>query len=122
MVALTRQDVQSVIDNSRNRLLERVATRQDVQSLQDTIRTLTGMLQQSQQLQRQAEYQQVQLVRRAAATESRMAQVENELRNVRGAMNHLSQNRPTERVTERVIMAQSNNGGSGQRRYIYNPL
>jgi hypothetical protein len=123
MVAVTKQDVQNVIDNSRNRLLQQVATRQDMQSMQDAVRTLTSTLQQSQQLLRQAEYQQAQLVRRAVITESRMVQMENELKNMRSSMNQLAQARPTERVTERVIMAQASGGsGMGNRRYLYNPL
>jgi hypothetical protein len=124
MVTLTKQDVQSVIDNARNRLLNSVASRQDIQALQETIKMLTNTLQQSQQLLRQGEYQRVQLVRRAVAMESRMVQLESELRSLRTAMIQLSQVRPTERVTERVIMAAEREMPDRQapgQTYVYNP-
>jgi hypothetical protein len=104
MVSLTKQDLQNALDVARNRLLERVATRQDVSALRETIRVLTVTLQQSQQLLRQEEYQRVQLVRRAVAMESRMVQLENELRTVRVSMVQLANAQPVEKMTERVIM------------------
>lgn len=121
MVSITRQDLQSVIDNARNRLLERIATRQDVHALQDTIKALTNTLQQSQQMLRHAEYQRVQLVRRAVAMESRMVQLEHELQNMRRVMTQLADARPTEKVTERVIMTQPNGQRQTTGRYFYNP-
>lgn len=122
MVPLTKQDMQNVIDNARNRWLERVATRQDMQVLQDTIRVLTATLQQSQQLLRQGDYQRVQLVRRAVAMESRMVQLEHELQSMRRAMTQLAQTTPTERITERVIMAQAENvTEQSAKGYTYNP-
>lgn len=122
MVTLTKQDIQNMLDNARNRLMERVASRQDVLVLQDTIKSLTVTLQQSQQLLRQNEYQRVQLVRRAVAMESRMVQMEQELQNVRRALNQVANMRPSERVTERVIMAQPEPAREEPvQGYTYNP-
>ncbi len=119
MVSLTKQDVQNVIDNARNRWLERVATRQDVHALQDTVRLLTTALQQSQQLLRQDETHRVQLVRRSIAIETRLTQLDHELQNVRRTLVQLSQHQPTDRVTERVIMAQPEKALRG---YSYGPV
>lgn len=107
MVPITRQDLQSVIDNARSRLQERMVTQQDLRVLQDAVRVLTSNLQQSQQLLRQDEYQRVQLVRKTVAVETRMGQLEHELQNMRRAIMQLAQNQPAERVTERVIMTQA---------------
>ena len=114
MVTLTKQDLHNVIESARIRLMDRVATRQDMQGLRDTVRTLTATLQQSHQLLRQEEYQRVQLVRRAVAMESRMIQMEHELQNMHRLMSQMANHQPTQKVTERVIMAQR--GG-----YVYSP-
>ncbi len=126
MVSLTKQDVQSVIDNSRSRLLERVATRQDVHALQDAVKLLSIALQQNQQLLRQDETQRSQLVRRSIALESRMVQLDHDLQTVRRAMMQLSQQQPTHHTTERVIMAsaeaaQNTVQPAGLPNYGYNP-
>lgn len=122
MVTLTKQDVQNVIDNARNRLQERIASRQDLQAVQESIRVLNTNLQQSQQLLRQAEFQRVQMIRRTVSMETRMLQLEHELQNMRRAIVQLAEARPTERITERVIMAQPEKGGrSVERGYNYNP-
>lgn len=83
MGPVTRQDVQNIIEMSRNRIFERVATKQDITTLADTIRQLTNLQQQSQQMLKQSEYQRLQLSRRAAAVEARLINVENELRSLR---------------------------------------
>jgi len=125
MTPITKQDLQNVVDTARNRIMERTASRQDVLSLHDTIKMLTTLHQQSQQLQRQAEFQRVQLVRRAVAMESRMVQLERELQNVRRVITQLAQAQPTERVTERVIMQQVQPEqppvAAEQATYVYSP-
>jgi len=122
MVTLTKQDVQNVVDTARNRLLERIANRQDLQGVQEAIRVLTTNQQQIQQLLRQAEFQRVQMIRRTVSMEARMLQLEHELQNMRRAVIQLAEARPTERVTERVIMAQPNkSGGRAERGYNYSP-
>lgn len=120
MVTLTKQELQSVIDSARNRMMEKMASRQDMQALQETIRVLTVTLQQSQQLLRQNESQRTQLVRRAVAMESRMVQMDQQLQAMRRLMTQLAQTQPDERITERVIMAQSEQIQTPEQRY-YNP-
>lgn len=104
MASLTRQDVQSVVEQARTRLIDHVASRQDMQTLQGTVKTLTTTLQQSQQLLRQEENQNLQLARRIGALESRMMQLEHELQQLRRVIVHLDGNQPNERVRERVIV------------------
>jgi hypothetical protein len=67
----TKQDVQSIVDASRSRVLERidrVALKQDIQAIMDCLKGLLNVHQQSQQLLRQAEYQRLQLIRRTHGT------------------------------------------------------
>lgn len=117
MAALTRQDIQAVIDNARARLLDYVATRQDVQALKDATKTLTTTLQRSQQLLRQEERQRAELIRRTFAVEARLAQLEHELQDINRAVSVLANRRPTPRVTERVIVS----GAEEKQSYIYTP-
>lgn len=86
MAPVTRQDVQNIVEISRNRLLERVATRQDITVLTDTIRNLNNLHMQSQQLLKSSEYQRLQLTRRAVALEARLGQLENDLRTINSNM------------------------------------
>lgn len=94
MAPVTRQDVQNIVEISRNRLLERVATRQDVTVLTDTVRTLNNLHQQSQQLLKQSEYQRLQLTRRAVALEARLGQLENDLRSINATLIKLLTQKP----------------------------
>jgi hypothetical protein len=87
---VTRQDVQNIVENSRNRIFERVSTKQDINVLADTVRQLANLQQLSQQMLKQSEYQRLQLTRRAAAVEARLISIESELRAVRGSIDKMS--------------------------------
>lgn len=94
-----RQDVQNIVDIARNRILERAATKQDLTTLNEAIRSLTNMQQQSQLMLKQGEYQRLQFARRAVALEARLALMENELRSVQQALNKLAGQKP-----ERIVV------------------
>lgn len=81
MGPVNRQDVQNIINNAQNRIFDRVASRQDMLVLIDAVRTLSNLHQQSQQLLKQSEYQRSQLARRTVALETRMSNIEVELKN-----------------------------------------
>lgn len=98
MVPVTRQDVQNIVDISRNRVLERVATKQDITVLADTVRTLNNLHLQSQQLLKQSEYQRSQLTRRAVALEARLGQLENDLRSINATMLRLIEQKQQQQI------------------------
>ncbi len=80
MNPVNRQEVQNIVDTARNRIVERMVTKQDVAVLTDTIKNLTNLHLQSQQLLKQSEYQRSQLARRVVVLETRLTGLENELR------------------------------------------
>lgn len=75
----SRQDVQNIVDNARNRIMERTVTRQDLIAISDMTRSLIALHQQSQQMLKQSEYQRSQLSRRLVAIEARMIAFENQM-------------------------------------------
>lgn len=108
----TRQDVQTIVDAAKNRVLERIATKQDVQILTDCVKTLLNVQQQNQQLLRQAEGQRIQLINRAAALEARLAQLERELQTCKTMIRQPQQ--------QRIVIPLPSDMGNGQRReYVY---
>lgn len=121
MVSLTRQDVQSVVDNARTRMLDQVASRQDIQLVRDNLRSITTMIQQTQQMLRQEEFQRVQLVRRSVLMEARMSQLEHELQGIKRSLETITASQQAmPKVTERVIAARTQDLRSG-RGYAYSP-
>lgn len=118
MVNLTKQDIQNIVDNAKNRVLERVVTRQDVQSQTDLMKLMYTTLQQSLQLSRQSEYQRVQMARQIAGLEAKLMQVDQEMRTLRGLIGKLIENQP-----ERIIMpVQPDGSQTPEQRYLYNPV
>lgn len=117
MASLTRQDLQAVIDNARSRILDHIPSRQDIHMLKDSNKTLNAMLLQSQQLLRQEERQRNELIRRIAALETRMIQLEHETQDIQRTVGHLANQQPSERVTERVVVT----GPEERQRYVYTP-
>jgi ribosomal 50S subunit-associated protein YjgA (DUF615 family) len=94
MGPVNKQDVQSIVETSRNRIVEkldRVALKQDIQALMDCVKSLLNVHQQNQQLLRQAEYQRLQMIRRMTALEARMAQIEQYSRTSHGTLNKVAQ-------------------------------
>lgn len=110
MADLTRQDVQAVIDNAKTRLLDYVATRQDMQTLNTTLR-------QNQQFLRQEERQRIELIRRLTALETRFAQLEHDLHDMRRMIESLANQQPPEKITERVVVTRPEE----RQRYVYTP-
>lgn len=120
MVPITKQDVQTIVEQSRTRILERVAMRQDILNLQETIKSLLTMAGQNQQLLRQAEFQRGQMLRRVSNLESRITALEQELKPLRSTMT---------KVVERQTQPQMVVFGSEakpkrtllQQQYLYQP-
>ncbi len=94
MGPVSRQDVQNIVEVARNRIMERAVTKQDITTLTDTIRNLTNLHQQSQQMLKQSEYQRLQLSRQVVAAEARLANLENEVRTTQAMINRLAGQRP----------------------------
>lgn len=80
MNPISRQDVQNIVDISRNRIMERMVTKQDVAMVAEAMKNVLATCQQSQQLLRQSEYQRVELSRRVATLEARLSHFEQEMR------------------------------------------
>lgn len=80
MNPISRQDVQSIVDISRNRIMERMVTKQDVAMVSEALKNLLTLSQQNQQLLRQSEQQRMVLARRVVTLENRLANFENEMR------------------------------------------
>ena len=103
MGPLNKQDAQNLIENAKNRIIEKVATRQDVQLLSESsrdkvmnyVRDLLQVYQQN--MLRRSEYQQSQMQRRMVAMETRMITMEQELKATRGLLNQI-----LEKVTEQA--------------------
>ena len=89
MGPISRQDVQNIVEASRNRIFERAAMKQDLQPLNEMVKNLVTLVQQNQQLLRQAEYQRSQMTRRAVALESRLSALEQEIRPLRSVMTRM---------------------------------
>lgn len=144
---ITKQDVQNIVDNARNRIMDRVVTRQDVQGLTDNVRLLVNqrqqmsaqvvtrqdlqnvndslknmlsIIQQNQQLLRQAEYQRLQLIRRVVALETRISQLEQELRSHKSTISRFAETRPQQVVPVQPQPQANAEGYQGQ--YVYRPV
>lgn len=113
MISLSKQDVQSVIDSAKNRILERVATRQDIQVACDATRDrvlnyIHDVQQQQYQLTRQTSVQVNQMMRRMAALENRLMTLETdlhtELRNITMMLQRIADTNEEQRVPRNVAM------------------
>ena len=87
----SKQDVQGIIDNARNRLEQRTVARQDILNLTESIKQLVTLHQQSQQMIKQSEYQRLQLTRRSEAVETRLSSLENEIRSMSAALSRVEE-------------------------------
>lgn len=122
MQPASKQDVQNITDNLRNRLFDRMPLRQDFIQLNDTVKTLCTLSQQNQQLLRQAEYQRLQLIRRTVALETRIAQMEQEIRGLREMTNRAIDTKPRQVFVpvQQEQPVQQNTEINGQ--YVYRPV
>lgn len=82
----TKQDVQSIVDNSRARILERTVTKQDINGLSDLVRQIATLQQQNQQLLKQGEQQRLQLLQRLQQLEARLISTEQSMRSLASAV------------------------------------
>ncbi len=117
MQGLTRQELQIAIDNARNTILQKVATKQDIEVSRDRVVGYAHDLhQQNQQLLRQANYQNEQLVRKVSILEARLTGLEHEIRTTNQLLTKLVDH------PQPIIMPVTNdNGDSGQLKYVYRP-
>lgn len=103
MNPVNRQDVQNIVEIARNRIMERMVTKQDILALTDTVKNLSALQLQSQQLLRQGEYQRSQLSRRVVALEARTIALENEIRSLNSSLSRMVGQRP-----QQIIMPVQN--------------
>lgn len=115
MTSLTRQDVQTVVDQARGRLTDFVASRQDMQVVQDAVKGLTSVVNQNQNILRQEENQYIQLVRRMSGLESRLITLERELQQLNRTLSQVVGNQLADRANGRVVLTRP-----GQQGYVYN--
>ena len=120
MQPVSRQDVQNIVDTARNRIMERLVTKQDLNLITDTIKNLTNLHLQSQQMLKQSEYQRSQLTRRIVSLETRIVAFENDIR----ALN-ASVARSTGQPPQQIIMPVQNQPDSDAlqqaAQYAYRP-
>lgn len=116
MGPVTRQDVQNIVEVARNRIMERAVTKQDLTTLTDTIRTLTALHQQSQQMLKQSEYQRLQLSRQVVAAEARLANLDSEIKNTQAMISRLAGQRP-----QQIILPVQQTGDTQPSQYSYRP-
>jgi hypothetical protein len=112
---VTRQEVQSIADTLQNRLCQKVATHQDFMNMYETLRTMMSLLQQNQQLLRQAEFQRLQSSRRVVAVETRLAQMEQELRAHRSMLEDVQSQR------SKHVLVPAPTGQPDRTQYMYRP-
>ncbi|GAC1390509.1 MAG: hypothetical protein NVSMB46_00360 [Candidatus Saccharimonadales bacterium] len=94
MSPVTKQEILNLLDTTKNRICERMATHQDMQILQDSVKNMYTINQQNTQLLRQSEYQRTQLVRRSVALESRLVTLEQELRGIKQMLSRFLDHQP----------------------------
>lgn len=92
--AITRQDMQSVLEDAKNRIMARIVTRQDVLVSVETLRNrlatqMNDIHQQDLQLSRRLVFQANQTHRRALTIEARLSMIENELKNITNTLGKL---------------------------------
>lgn len=114
--AATKQEVQNLLDQTKNRITERMVTRQDMQCLQDLVRGLVATNQQMQQMMRQSEAQNTLLMRRIIGLEGRIGQFEHELRTLQQFVSRLIDSKP-----EQIVIPASPEENKRYGQYIYRP-
>jgi hypothetical protein len=100
MAQLSRNDVQQIVDNAKNRIIERVATRQDLQTVTDTARdrvmTYTYDLVQmhQQQMIRRMSIHSTNMQRQVSSLEARIMAQDQELKTMRQLLERIANNEP----------------------------
>lgn len=126
MAPITKQDAQNLIENAKNRILEKVATRQEMQLLTEAsrdkvmnyVRDLLQVYQQN--MLRRNEYQQSQMLRRMIAMETRMTNLESELKATRQMLGQILEKvSSTQVATQRMTLPEQTQQSAGQGQYVY---
>lgn len=86
MGPISRQDMQAMLESSKNRILERAACKTDLQPIQDLMKSIMQIFQQNQQLMKQFENQLLQVARRDIQLEARLATVERDIKELKAEM------------------------------------
>lgn len=117
MQGLTKQDLQVAVDNVKNSILQRAVTKQDLEFSRDKVIGYAHDLhQQNQQLLRQANYQNAQLLRRVATLEARLMTMEHDIKITNQLLAKLADH------PQPIIMpASSDSNVKGQLKYVYRP-
>jgi len=123
MAPVTKQEVQSLIDNSRKQILEKLVTKPEIQAMSEAsrdkvmnyARDLLTVYQQN--LLRRLEFYHIQSTRRVANLESRMMTLEQELKMMRQALERMAESAP-----QRVYMPlQNESDKQPYTQYVYKP-
>ncbi len=112
MTNLTKQDIQSLMEQARSRLIDYVASKHEVSSLHDTVRSVNTNLQQYQGQARNQEQLALQLIRRTTQVENKMIQMERDMQQLHRIVENLVYQ---QKVTGKTVSSQSNN-----QKYVYN--
>lgn len=105
---LTRQEVQTIVDNARNRIFERMVTRRDIQLVGEGARdrvlgVMQSMHQQDQQLIRHAIAHVDAQTQTSAMLQARLAALEQELRQLRMALTQVTAQLQHQALPGRVL-------------------
>ncbi len=98
MNTMTKQDLMTVTESAKNRIIERLVTKYDVQSVCDGARdrilaVMQGMHLENQAIMRQANANQDQNWRRTAALESQVNTLQQEIRGLHQAIDRMAGSR-----------------------------
>jgi hypothetical protein len=96
MVTMNRQDLQTTIEAAKSKIIERLVTKYDVQSACDhaVSRAMSGLQelhQENQIMLRRSSAQRDQLYRKAAVIETRIANMEQDIRNIQDMLIRLTE-------------------------------
>lgn len=117
----SRQDIQNIVDAAQNRSYQRVALKQDVVNVNDNLKNLLVVIQQNQQIMRQAEYQRLQQTRRVVALEARLIQLEQEIRNYRSILERVASVQAQQPKHIFVPAQTPTQQSEAQPQYVYRP-
>jgi hypothetical protein len=111
------QDIQNVVNNAQNRIIQQLPLKQDLVFVVNSIKNLMVLAQQNQQFLRQAEIQRIQLVRRMAALEARIASMEQDVKWSRSEVSKIANRAPQPQTI--VLSPDQNDDSDRQQQYVY---
>lgn len=124
MVPLNKQDAQNMMENMKNRIIEKVATKQEVQlqteasrdRIMNYVRDSLQVFQQN--MLRRQEYQQSQVQRRMVAMETRMINLEQEIKANRQVLQQILE-RLNQQEAQQINLPASADAPVGYGQYTY---